>query len=135
MRIRLSQLRRIIKEEVKRTLTEAPGARSPRMVAAQDAGVYPLSDAPTDELAYMAAEAIMEDQNGNLGLSNEEAADDWMKWHPLDLKAYGLANSAGKAALKADIVGKLKAVNRQPDQMDSDGPDELAPQKTGWEHY
>ncbi len=136
MRMSLSQLRRIIKEEVQRTLRESPGMKSPRAHYLDDVDFNsPLGDqdflddnniSPEEVIkidsartARHASESIIEDQNGNLGLSNEEAAADWWKRNSASLMTQ--MPRPNKEQIIAAIIKDLKAMNRQADSIDDFG--------------
>ena len=135
MRIRLSQLRQIIKEEVQRTLSEGLGEPSPRAQYLP----YINWDVPaTTEEEYLlrharlASKDILEDEMGYSGMTNAEAADEWLKWEG---KKDPHTKLYDPKALAAAIVADLAAVNRQKDFTGEDGDDRLAPKRTGWENY
>ena len=135
MRIRLSQLRRIIKEEVQRTLSEGLGKRSERAQHLPSLDWHGEEHSEEEYLrrhARLGSERILEDEMGYSGMTNAEAAESWLKWEGAKDPHTKLYD---RVALAAAIVADLVTVNRQVDFAGDDGPDPLAPRPTGWENY
>ena len=138
MRMRLSQLRRIIKEEVQRTLRESPGMKSARshyltpvdfnsplgdkdFLARNKISPEKAAEIQSARDARLASDSIMEDQNGYLGLSNEEAAEKWWAWRDGGQMLKKQTPRPNKEQIIAAIIADLEEQNRQPDSIDNFG--------------